>query len=182
MVYAGRLDTLKGIDSLAVAFESLSIRYPNLRLILAGSGDFRLVHEKVKYACSKITFTGLVDKKTLYELYSIADIGILPSLYEELGYVALEMMMMNLPVIVGNNSGLKEVVGDDKNGVLVPLHCCYGKVGENALFLERAIIQLISSISLQREIANNGRKRYQSYFNLDHFYKSYIRILTNKSV
>lgn len=182
LIYAGRIDTLKGTDSLAVAFESLSVRYPNLRLILAGEGMFRLIHEKIKYTASKITFTGWVDKTTLYALYAIADMGIVPSLYEESGYVALEMMMMKLPVIAGNNTGLKESIGNGMNGLLVPLQSSYGKVRENALLLEEAIERLLLSLSLQKDMGKNGRKRYLANYHMDSFYRLYSRILNKNEV
>lgn len=53
-------------------------------------------------------FTGYVNQRTLSDLYSVADIGVVPSLHEEFGYVAIEMMMHRLPVIVNATTGLAE--------------------------------------------------------------------------
>jgi glycosyltransferase involved in cell wall biosynthesis len=58
----------------------------------------------------KITFAGLLEKNELYELYHIADIGIAPSLFELFGYVAVEMMIHKLPIVVTATSGQNEVV------------------------------------------------------------------------
>ena len=110
LICAGRIEPLKGVDLLADAFSSLISEYPHLRLVIAGGGSPDAVQKKVTHHCGRVSFVGFVNKATLYELFSISDVGVLPSLYEELGYVALEMMMMGLPVVVGNHSGLEEIV------------------------------------------------------------------------
>ena len=54
-------------------------------------------------------------------MLSIGDIGVSPSLHEEFGFVALEMMMMKLPLIAGKTTGLSELVKNEKSGLLVPI-------------------------------------------------------------
>ena len=53
---------------------------------------------------TKIAFTGRLDKKQLYEFYSMADMGVVCSLHEEFGFVAIAMMMHALPVISKTNN------------------------------------------------------------------------------
>ena len=59
-----------------------------------------------------------MEKKELYEIYQMADVGVVPSLYEPFGYVAVEMMMHRLPIVV--TSCLNEVV-DDTCGLKIPI-------------------------------------------------------------
>ncbi|MDR2774162.1 MAG: glycosyltransferase [Tannerella sp.] len=49
----------------------------------------------------------------------MADVGVVPSLFEPFGYVAVEMMMHRLPVVVTATSGMNEVM-DDTCGLKVP--------------------------------------------------------------
>ena len=93
LLFAGRLHAVKGLDFLIDAFRKVLEKIPGCRLIIAGNGNFETYLQKAKDICTKITFTGLLEKKDLYELYQIADIGVVPSLYEPFGYVAVEMIM-----------------------------------------------------------------------------------------
>lgn len=79
------------------------------RLIIAGDGAFSLACTKLSPVWSKVSFTGYVDKRTLFELYRLSDIGVVPSLHEEFGYVAIEMASVGLPVLVNPKGGLKEI-------------------------------------------------------------------------
>lgn len=56
------------------------------------------------------TDTFFYKNKKLFELYSIADIGVLLSIHEEFGYTAIEMPMYKIPHIVNKTTGLAEIV------------------------------------------------------------------------
>ena len=64
--------------------------------------------------------SNLISREQLFELYLAADIGVIPSLFEPFGYVAVEMMMCGLPVIVTATSGLDEIhfTNEDKSIVV----------------------------------------------------------------
>jgi glycosyltransferase len=93
ILFAGRLDEVKGLKYLISAFREILKSYCSCRLVIAGNGGYDMYMKEAKDISAKITYTGLLDKSELYELYSIADIGAVPSLYEPFGYVALEKMM-----------------------------------------------------------------------------------------
>ena len=50
-----------------------------------------------------------MDKNLLFEFYQIADVGVMPSFHEQCSYVAIEMMMMGVPLITSDSTGLKEM-------------------------------------------------------------------------
>lgn len=121
LIFSGRVNHVKGIDYLLEAFKRLLKVNPNVKLLIAGEGDL-LHYIKKSHPCwNKIIFTGFMSKKDLFSLYSIADLGIVPSLHEEFGYVAIEMMMMGVPLIVNQSSGLSEIVEDEVSGFYVQL-------------------------------------------------------------
>lgn len=173
LVFAGRLDNVKGIDLLADTFAGLADAYPKLRLIIAGDGDYNNILSQLKPHFSRITFTGFVDKTTLYELFAISNIGLLPSLHEEFGFVALEMMMMGVPLVAGKTTGLSELVIDGENGITVPLS--KDTKAQNVELLKRAIKSLLENPSLCRYYAEQGRLRYLQNFSFDRF-KQHVRL------
>lgn len=109
IIFAGRIDRGKGINELIDAFKKVIQHNSDARLIIVGDGAFSLACIKSAPIWSKVTFTGYVDKDTLYELYRLSNIGVVPSLHEEFGYVAIEMASVGLPVLVNPKGGLKEI-------------------------------------------------------------------------
>ena len=167
LIFAGRLDVDKGIEILAESFVELQKVYPQLRLIIAGDGNYNAIFPKLTFGWSKVIFTGFVDKTILYELFSIADIGVLPSFHEEFGYVALEMMMMGLPLVVGRTSGVSELVVNGVSGITVTLN--KEKKEENSFALQTAIKELLDRPLLRKEYARNGRLRFLQNYNFETF-------------
>lgn len=108
IIYAGRLNVNKGIVNLLRAFKKLLFHIPNVKLIIAGSGEYNTVFSEIKPIWSKVYLTGFIEKKELYNLYRLSDLGVVPSYYEEFGYVAIEMMYNGLTVLVNDVGGLHE--------------------------------------------------------------------------
>lgn len=167
LIFAGRIDPIKGVEYLAETFTLLAKQYPNLRLIIAGDGNLDHLFNLLNPIWSKTICTGFIDKSTLYELFSISDIGILPSLHEEFGYVALEMMMMKLPIIAGKTTGLSELINDGASGLLISLQ------GENKesiiVSLQEAIIKLLTNRKQRTQFAQKGRDLFLEKYNLPIF-------------
>ncbi len=171
LIFAGRLDPVKGISELVEAFRSLQQEIPDVRLIIAGDGSFKHCFDAANPCWSKIIFTGFISKTQLYELYAIADIGITPSLHEEFGYVAVEMMMNKLPVIANSTTGLKEIMGDGAYGVLVDMN---GK--DKVLRLKEALKVCLGSMESNQKFRHLGRERYIQEYSLEAFQKK-IKLL-----
>ena len=63
------------------------------------------------------TFVGWIGDDVLHSLYAIADVCVVPSIYEPFGLVALEAMASSCPCIVADTGGLREVVPHDEVGL-----------------------------------------------------------------
>ena len=63
------------------------------------------------------TFVGWIGDDVLHSLYRIADVCVVPSIYEPFGLVALEAMVSGCPCIVADTGGLREVVPHDEVGL-----------------------------------------------------------------
>lgn len=160
LIHAGRLEEIKGTFILIEAFSEVLQKHPDTRLFIAGSGDFDSLFYYSKNIWSKIAFTGFIDRKILHELYSIADIGIVPSIHEEFGYVAIEMMMHKLPIIVNNTTGLSEIIQNEHNGIYVHLKQGKPYLKSSAKNLAEKIDILIQDKLLRVELGKNARKSF----------------------
>lgn len=152
LLFVGRLDENKNVSLLIKSFIKLCFLYDNIHLNIVGSGEFELAFKGIDELWGKITFYGKLNKENVYKLYQISDIGIIPSLYEELGYVAIEMMMHGVPIIASNNEGLQEIIIDKENGLLFD--------PTNADSLVEKILYLIEDERLRAQIGSKGREYY----------------------
>ncbi|RHR61881.1 TIGR04157 family glycosyltransferase [Parabacteroides sp. AF17-28] len=161
--FAGRIDEIKGVVYLIRAFRKVLNTNKDCRLIIAGSGDYDKCFLECEDIYSKITFTGLLGKQDLHELYQMADIGVVPSLFEPFGYVAVEMMMHRLPIVTTVTSGLNEVV-DDTCGIKIPLVVLPDSVEIDTFLLSEKILWLLEHPVEAGQMGENARKRYLCYY------------------
>jgi glycogen synthase len=117
----GRLVYEKGFQLALDALPRLMARVGGVRFVVAGSGT----HEQALRAqATRLgldrhgTFVGWIGDDVLHSLYRIADLCVVPSIYEPFGLVALEAMVSGCPCIVADTGGLREIVpGDDRVGL-----------------------------------------------------------------
>jgi len=159
ILFAGRFHPVKGLIFLIAAFRQLLEKFPYCRLMIAGNGYYDIYMQSAKDICSKITFTGLLEKKELSELYQIADVGVVPSLFETFGYVAAEMMMYGLPVVVTATSGLDELV-NESCGLKVPVTEFHDRVEIDPNILSQRISYLLQCPDEAKRLGKNARQRY----------------------
>jgi len=175
ILFVGRLDELKGLTYLIKAFRKVIMIYPHCRLVIAGEGDFSKYTKKTQDICAKVTYTGLLNKAHLDEFYRLADVGVIPSLFETFGYVAVEMMMRGLPVVVTATSGLDEVV-DESNGLKVSITEYPDRVEIDADLLAEKIVYLLEHPKEAKRMGENGRKRYLANYTGDIFRRNMLQL------
>ena len=129
--------------------------------MVAGNGSYDTYLQEARDICTRITFTGLLEKRELFELYSIADIGIMPSLTEQCNYVAIEMMMHGLPMITTAAPGLAEMTEDGISSLQVPLIEHPDKVEMDSSVLAEKILYMLQYPKEREHIGENARKRYE---------------------
>jgi len=94
----------------------------NAKFVVVGDGGMKdhLMRQVANMRLShRIMFTGFLDEESLRKLYQIADVCVVPSLYEPFGITALEAMAAKTPLVVSNTGGLSEIVEHDKTGTKV---------------------------------------------------------------
>jgi glycosyltransferase len=175
IIFAGRIDEIKGVSFLIKAFRKIVEIFPQFRLIIAGSGDYDTYFQEAKDICTKTTFTGLLEKDELNELYHISDIGVVPSLFEPFGYVAVEMMSHGLPIVTTTTSGLNEIV-DHTCGLKVSLTELPDSVTIDISLLAQKILFLIQHPTEAKKMGREGRKRYLKEYSSEIFRRNMINL------
>jgi glycogen(starch) synthase len=113
VLMVGRLVYEKGFHLALDAMPRLIERLGGVRFVVAGTGtaDAELRAQAERLGISRYgTFLGWTGDDVLHSLYRIADLCLVPSLYEPFGLVALEAMASGCPTIVADTGGLREVV------------------------------------------------------------------------
>ncbi|MFT4034410.1 MAG: glycosyltransferase family 4 protein [Patulibacter sp.] len=113
VILAGRLVYEKGFQLALEALPRIIDDLGEVRFVVAGSGT----HENELKAQARTlgledhgTFLGWVDDRQLHSLYAVADLCVIPSIYEPFGLVALEAMASGCVCIVADTGGLREIV------------------------------------------------------------------------
>ncbi len=113
VTFLGRITFQKGPDYFVDVAYKLIQRDPNIRFVMAGSGD--MMEKVIKMAASrgitdKFHFTGFLKGPEIRKLFAISDVFVMPSISEPFGIVPLEAMQSNVPVVISKQSGVSEIL------------------------------------------------------------------------
>ncbi len=120
VLLVGRLVYEKGFQLALEALPGLIERVPGTRFLVAGSGT---AEAELRRQAGELglddhgAFLGWIGDDVLHSLYRIADLTVVPSIYEPFGLVALEAMASGCPCLVADTGGLREVVPNENVGL-----------------------------------------------------------------
>lgn len=129
VLYVGRLEPIKGLDTLLAAITALRRGGQDVDLVVVGgdaderqSGHEQHLRRRIwdEGLAGCVRFAGPQPQDRLRTYYVAADVTVLPSYYESFGMVALEAMACGSPVVASRVGGLTTTVRDGVTGHLVP--------------------------------------------------------------
>jgi glycosyltransferase involved in cell wall biosynthesis len=167
-----RLDYLKRVDIIIDSMPKILKSKPNTRLIIGGTGPDlnrlkKLVLELGLFR--NIIFTEFIPDWELPTYFSIADLFVFHSTYETFGIVLAEAMNYSKAIVSVDNTAIKEVVDNNKNGILVqPMS------PDN---LAEAIINLLNDDGRRYQMGYEGKKKVNDLFRWDLIASKYGAIL-----
>lgn len=124
-LFSGRLTPEKGAEELMEAFTQVADQVPNARLVVAGAFFFnsnikspfeQKLHDLATQPQveGKIVFTGFVDYNDMPALYEMADVCVLPSIWDDPAPLAvIESLVSGKPLITTRSGGIPEYANDD---------------------------------------------------------------------
>jgi D-inositol-3-phosphate glycosyltransferase len=172
VLYVGRLERLKGADTLIEALAELHARpgFDDVHTVLVGadSGDGarQASHPRgergrledlatERGVAPHMTFAGAVPHDELADLYALADVCVVPSRTESFGLVALEAQASGTPVVAAAVGGLLDIVDDGVTGYLVG-----GR--EPRDFADR-LARVLGDCALRLRLGEAARERAQQF-------------------
>jgi len=169
ILFAGRIEPLKGIDTLLKAIALIKQRQPDavqdVCVAIIGGDPWnndpseemaRLQELRKDLGVSEtVTFLGAKDQDVLPDYYAAAEMVVMPSHYESFGMVALEAMAMGTPVIASEVGGLAFLVRDGRNGFLVP--------SRDPEALAERIFTLLLDDNCRRDLGRQARELALAY-------------------
>lgn len=113
VTFLGRITFQKGPDYFVEAAAKVLARVPNVRFVMAGSGD--LMHHVVRRVArlgiaDRFHFTGFLRGEEVQRMFRLSDVYVMPSVSEPFGISPLEAMRSGVPVIISRQSGVAEVL------------------------------------------------------------------------
>jgi glycosyltransferase involved in cell wall biosynthesis len=121
LLYAGQLLYWKGVHVAIRAFAQLLPRLPTARLTIVGKGpeEGRLKADVTSYNIQgSVDFISWLPQQQLFDLFSVHDVFIFPSLHDSGGSVVMEALCRGMPVVCLDLGGPKEMV-TPTSGVIV---------------------------------------------------------------
>jgi len=113
VTFLGRITYQKGPEYFIEAAAKVLKRYPNVRFVMAGSGDLlnRSIRRVAKLGiATKFHFTGVLRGEDVKRIFAFCAVYVMPSVSEPFGISPLEAMRSNVPTIISKQSGVAEVL------------------------------------------------------------------------
>ena len=113
VTFLGRITYQKGPDYFVKAAAKVLQRVPDVRFVMAGSGD--LMNHVVRRVAQlgiadRFHFTGFLKGGEVQRMFRLSDVYVMPSVSEPFGISPLEAMRSGVPVIISRQSGVAEVL------------------------------------------------------------------------
>ena len=113
ITFLGRITFQKGPDYFVEAAAKVLKRVPNVRFVMAGSGDLmnHVIRRVARLGIAdRFHFTGFLKGDDVHKMFQLSDVYIMPSVSEPFGISPLEAMRANVPSIISKQSGVAEVL------------------------------------------------------------------------
>jgi glycosyltransferase involved in cell wall biosynthesis len=159
VLFLGRIQQKKGLDILAQAFGNLVRTRHDVRLVVAGPDEDNTLTEiktilKSQGALEKAVFPGMLTGEQKLEALGAADIFALTSYSEGFSVALLEALSAGLPLVITDECNFPEV-GDSRAGFVVR---------PNDSETASALMSLLDSADLRREMSENARRLVRSNY------------------
>lgn len=176
VIFCGRIAKTKGVKEAITAITSIVDR--NIKLLIMGASNFgkgnfgnyaREIDELVRKHSNRVMFTGYVNNDELYKYHKIADVGIIPSTYNDPCPLSMfELITSGLPTIATRAGGMTEI-GTSETTMYISIENMVEDIKNSvlALYGNKALRQQMSAAALRRA----------EYFNRNRFFNDFCNVI-----
>lgn len=155
----GKLRAGKGHEYLLEAFENAYKHNKKVTLLIVGNGErIKLLQKQVSVYESKNNIHFLGDRIDVREILKVSDIFALPTLGEGMSNAILEAMASGLPIITTNISANKDIIENEKTGILVPI--------KNSDAIYKSIKTLAENPKMRKQLGQEAKKEILKKYNM----------------
>jgi len=171
VLFLGRLNWKKGLDTLIPAFSRVIKSEPNAFLVLEGEADkgYKETIEKMigeQNISDKVLFTGFFPGKDIAALKE-SDVFVLPSYSENFGMAVIQAMYIGLPVVITKEVGIAPSVSRAKAGIVV---------NKDEKQVSEAILKILNNPVLAKEMGGHGRRLVETEFSPTSVAEKFIKL------
>ena len=160
---------LKGLKYLIASLPSIIKEFPLTHLKVIGTSPqdstMRALISDLDLN-DKVSFNSELTESEVVDIYSSADIAVIPSLYEGFGFGAGEAMACGVPLISTTSGGLKDVIGDAAIKI----------ESESSDSISKAVIDLFSDDQKKLHYSKIGRERIEKEFSWNLAARKYLKV------
>jgi glycosyltransferase involved in cell wall biosynthesis len=160
---------LKGLKYLIASLPSIIKEFPLTHLKVIGTSPqdstMRALISDLDLN-DKVSFNSELTESEVVDIYSSADIAVIPSLYEGFGFGAGEAMACGVPLISTTSGGLKDVIGDAAIKI----------ESESSDSISKAVIDLFSDDQKKVHYSKIGRERIEKEFSWNLAARKYLKV------
>ncbi|MGN1164809.1 MAG: glycosyltransferase family 4 protein [Lachnospiraceae bacterium] len=172
VIFCGRIAKTKGVKEAITAITSIENK--NIKLLIMGASKFgkgnfgdyaQEIDELVSRNSDRVIFTGYVNNHELYKYHKIADVGIIPSTYNDPCPLSMfELITSGLPTIATYAGGMTEI-GTQETTIYITI--------ENMVEdIKKSVLMLYENINLRQKMSVAATKR-ADYFNRRRFFNDF---------
>lgn len=175
LIFTGRLTEEKGADVLLSAMKKLP---NNIKALIVGSFHYNAdvksdyqnqLHEIATNLGNRVFFTGYIQHDDLPYLYNLADIAILPSMWDEpAGLTNLEAMACGTPIITTNAGGIPEYIGES---------AAYERDDNLVNNIVKEVKKLLADSQYYQNKSRSGRQLVEQKFNKNFYIDNFVQCL-----
>lgn len=175
VMFAGRLSPVKGLPEFFAAAAHVVALFPQVQYVVVGEAAsrtsaqlFKTLQQQYPELQKNLKWLGKVPRKQLALLYQVADMAVVPSIFESFGYAAAEAMAAGVPVVATQTGGMAEIISHEQTGLLVPLQV--NEKGQRMADVEALVAaqcRLLQDTALAKQLGEAGKQRITQDFKLE---------------
>jgi glycosyltransferase involved in cell wall biosynthesis len=156
VVFVGALEQYKNVDGLAAAWRRVAAADPDATLVVVGKGSRRhVVDELIADLPGQVEYHAELSPSRVSEEIDRSRALVLPSWPEGLGRVVLEAFARGRTVVATNAGGIRDIVTDGHDGILIPV--------ADTDALVAALRRILSDRELAERLGRAGRQTYEPW-------------------